>query len=1112
MADTQHLEAAIAALQAQRGELDDAVIDAATAALRAQLAGPRPGDADSSGAPAQQLRQVSVLFMDVVGSTPLSGRLDPEDIHSVLDGLLARATALVQEHGGKVLQYAGDSLLAVFGADRAAEDDAERAVRAGLALLAEGRRSAERVVQQFGPSDLNLRVGVHTGRVLLGGGVDADGSIRGAAVHVAARMEQSAPAGELRISHETYSLVRGRFDVEVQAPLALKGVAQAQTTYLVQRARPLAFHTRTRGIEGLPTCMVGRDADLSALKAEFECVRRSGSARAVTVIGEAGLGKTRLLHEFDHWAALQPDVGAVFRCRAHAQGQAQAYALLRSLLLAQFSSDHGADPALARRAFELGVTALFDADVGAELAQGHAHVLGHLIGLDFRASPHVAGIVEDRAQLRARAFHVAAQLVRRSAAGGPVLLLLDDLHWADDASLAWLDELVSSCRDVPLALVAAARPALLERRPGWLAEAPAHTRLALAPLDGAGSVELADALLQRLHDAPQSLRKLLIDGAAGNPFYMEELLEMLIDEGAIDAFGDVWRLQTQQLQALHIPATLTGVLQARLDSLSAPAKRALQSAALVGPVFWSEALAAIEARALEALPTLLARDLIFEQARSAIDGSRQFAFKHHLLHQVTYDTVLKRTRREGHASVAAWLAGRDAERAGPHLAAIADHFEKGGDALNACEYYTRAAEFAATRFAHEAVFGAAQRALALAEGDALELRWRVHTLLEREHDLRGERDAQAEAIRTLGGLAEALADDARRAEVAWRQADLAFRTAEYRAAQANANTALALARRAGAQGLVLRARHMQAIALYCLGELEPARAIAQEGLDAARVLGERRLESRFVNALGVIAGRSEDLLAAYRYDVQTLQLCRELGNRRDEAVCLANLGNAMLGFGDFEQARNHLEQGLHLARAVGARFVEPHILRHLAMRALQCGEAANARELARQALALSLQTKDKSNESVSALDLAQAEQALGDLQAAEVSFRHAHALCTALEHPLLLDATAGLARLALERGDAEQAMAHAEVLLEHFAKHRGFDGTESPQRIHNECFVVLHRLADPRAGTVLHDAYRELQAQAALIVDARLRECFLTNIPVNRDIARAWHARHAAAT
>ena len=299
------LEAAIAALEAQRGLLGDAVVDVAVAPLRAQLAALQAAaspDGSIAAAPIAQpeqtLRVVSILFLDVVGSTSLSQYLDPEETHEVMDGALLRCTAMVLKHHGKVLQYAGDNLLAVFAADEARDNDAERAVRAGLDMLAEGRLLHDEVFRDHGYAGFDVRVGVHTGGVLLGGGVDAEGSIRGMAVNVAARMEQTAPPGGLRISGDTWRHVRGVFDVEAQPPIAVKGIDEPIASYLVLRAKPRAFRTTTRGIEGVATRMVGREAELGVLQSAFERLFEQRQLEMLLVVAEAGVGKSRLLYEF----------------------------------------------------------------------------------------------------------------------------------------------------------------------------------------------------------------------------------------------------------------------------------------------------------------------------------------------------------------------------------------------------------------------------------------------------------------------------------------------------------------------------------------------------------------------------------------------------------------------------------------------------------------------------------------------------------------------------------------------------------------------------------------------------------------------------------------------
>ena len=236
----QSLQAAIAALESQRAVLGDAVVDVAVAGLRAQLDGLRaPPDAGE-----QALRLVSILFLDVVGSTSLGQRLDPEEIHAVMDGAMTRFTGVVQAHGGRVLQYAGDSLLAGFGTVEVHEDDAERAVRCGLALLVEAGRVGGEVRAAHGHDGFNVRVGIHSGRVLLGGGVDAEGTIRGSAVNVAARMEQSAAPGSLLISVDTYRLVPGRFEVQQGQLLRVKGIDAPMLSYGVERASCRAARSR----------------------------------------------------------------------------------------------------------------------------------------------------------------------------------------------------------------------------------------------------------------------------------------------------------------------------------------------------------------------------------------------------------------------------------------------------------------------------------------------------------------------------------------------------------------------------------------------------------------------------------------------------------------------------------------------------------------------------------------------------------------------------------------------------------------------------------------------------------------------------------------------------
>ncbi|RZT93790.1 ATP-binding protein [Rivibacter subsaxonicus] len=1099
MTEHQQIEAGIAALEAQRGVLGDALVDLAVAPLRARLAA--LGEAVQPR-PEQALKQVSVLFTDVVGSTSLSQHLDPEDIHAIMDGALQRFTVIVQDRGGRVLQYAGDSVLAVFGADEAQEDDAERAVRAGLEVLDEGRRQGEQVLQQTGHAGFNVRVGIDTGPVLLGGGVDAESSIRGITVNTAARMEQSAPPGCLRISHATYRLVRGVFTVAEQPPLQVKGRDEALVTYLVQGVKPRAFRVQSRGIEGVETRMVGRESELEQLQEIFDSLYQQRTLAVVTVVGDAGVGKSRLLYEFENWAEAHPESFYFFRGRAHPQTQTQPYGLLRDVLAwrLQIADDDDADEARAKLC--AGVSGMFTED-----GEAQAHLLGQLIGLDFSGSPHVRGILDDARQIRNRGFHAAAQLLRLTAAldGSPVMLLLEDLHWADDGSLDFINYLMQVDRDVPMLMVCLTRPALFERRPGWAEVGGAgHARIDLEPLDQRASRELAGVLLQRLDRVPPVLRELLTGGAEGNPFYMEELLRMLIDHGAIQTSGERWQVMPEKLLATQVPPSLTGVLQARLDRLPAAERQALQLASVIGFVFWDQALAALDPLAADALEAPVQRGLVVPRDQTTFDGLREYSFKHQLLHHVAYDSVLKRDRREGHARVAHWLASLGGDRTGEILGQTAEHYERAADPVNACLFYTRAAEHAAARFANEAVLDYVGRALALAPAEDRAIRWRL--LLVREGVLlfKGDRVAHDADLDALQSLAEALDDDARRCEVALRRGRAFNSTSDYPAAEQVVRQALAMG---GPDGAVAVQLHSTLVtALRVQGDYAGARQVAEEGLELARKLGDRSGESSLINAIGVMAMEQGDLTVAAQSLERSLVLERETGNRAREGLRLNNLGSVYPRLGDYTKARQHLADGLKLARAVGRREVEAGVLLNTASVAHLQGDDASALAYANAAFDAAKATVQPDLEAYARLVAGHAELGLGRFDAARAAYSDSHDRLGALKirSQQALDPLSGLVRVALAEGKPQEARQLAEPIVAHLTAGGSLDGTEEPLLIPLSCYQALSAAGDPRAAELLAAAHAELLLQADRITDPVARRGFLQLVPHHREISAAW--------
>lgn len=1106
--DAAQLQATIATLEAQRGLLGDTVVDTALAPLRAQLAALQAAATPEPAA--QVLRLVSILFMDIVGSTSLSRKLDPEETAAVMDGTLTRCTAHVQQHGGRVLQYAGDNLLAVFGADEAREDDAERAVRCGLALVAEGAAIGAEVLARHGHAGFQVRVGVHSGSVLLGGGVDAEGSIRGMPVNIAARMEQSAPPGGLRISHDTWQLVRGLFDAQAQPPIDVKGLDAPIATWLVQRVRPRSFRTTVRGVEGISTRMVGRDAELQALCATFTRVLDSRLPAALLVVAEAGIGKSRLLHEFSHWVAGRGERFIVLQGRADPSTQNQPFGLLRDVLAWRLGIAHDDSEAVAKSKVEAGIAPLF-ADDGPELAEAHAHLLGHLIGLDYAASPHVRGILDDPKQIRTRAFHTAAQAFRRVAArdGATLLLQLDDLHWSDDGSLEFLAHLLKHTRDVPMLVLGLTRPTLFERRDDWR-DPPHMRRLDLSPLDKSASRQLAEALLHRLPSVPAALSELLTGRADGNPLFMEELVKMLVDQGALLRDGEHWSLNPDRLLATAVPPTLTGILQARLDGLPATERLALQQASVIGLVFWEPTLQALDERAPQALPSLVRRQLTLPRADTGLDGAAEYGFGNQILHDVTYDTLLKRQRRELHARAADWFAANTGVRAGGLLGTAAEHYEKAGDAAHAAEFYARAALQARRRWAHEVALDYVGRALSLVgSGDepaALELRWRLLDIRERTLDLQGRRPEQRADLEALRALAERLDDPERCAEVAVRRALLAGRSGDLHGQESLAREAMVMAQRSGNAAIRLNAQRLMADSWARLGDAAAGEALAQQGLAEARLLGLADPESRLLNALAVIASQRGDVVAVLEYSRQATALRRQLGDRRNEAIGLSSQGGSWLELGAFERAREALTECLRLHRAMGDHAMEPIATANLSQLALWEGDVAEARRQAEAALATAMDVQAQYLQVFALWCLGDALLAVPDRDGAGRSFLQALETAQALGSPTRHDANAGLARVALARGDIATALAHLQELLAAPDEAAALEGTLGAMQIRLTAWRVLSAAGDARGPALLQRAHAALQNHAATLSDAALRQSYLERVPPHRDVLRAWQA------
>ncbi|MFN2198777.1 MAG: ATP-binding protein [Anaerolineales bacterium] len=1111
------LEQAIAAQEMLRGAVPDAVIAAAIAALRTQLA-----ELDPSPATDQQRKLVTILFMDVVDSTQLLCDLDPEENMFIMDAALQQLAAPVAAHGGRVTRFMGDGFLAVFGLPRARENDPEMAVRAGLAILEVARQIAGQIETDWQISGFKVRVGANTGLIVAGGVTEAESTFMGAAVNLAARLETTAPPGGFLISQQTYQHIHSLFDVTPGERLPMKGFAELVQVFEVKRARPRAFHLETRGLEEVETRLVGRAGELRSLQSAFESVLQTQTTRFVTVVGEAGIGKSRLLHEFTGWLAQQPFPFALLKSRAGLETMGQPFAMLRDLFAAHFGIlDNDPLPVIGER-----ITASFRAAHGmAQNAEMKAHFVGQLLGYDFSDSPDLQGVLAAPRQLHDRAVVYLVEYLRGLAAGQPIVFFLDDLHWADESSLVTLDQLAGELSEQPLLIIALARPSLFERRPDWgraLSERLlAHQRLDLRPLSGEANRELVIELLQKIPKIPPALQKLLVDTSEGNPFYLEELVKMLIADQVIVKAEPHWIVQADRLTAVRIPPTLTGVIQARLDGLSPAERLTLQQASVVGQVFWDGAILAMaqaddstdpqeHAQDLpQSLDSLRGHEMILPRVTSAFSGTAEYTFKHAILRDVTYESILKRIRPRYHAAVADWLITNTRDLAGEFNGLIARHLEKADRPQEALPYLGQAAKSAIARHAVDEAADFYSRALALVPAADLEVRYAL--LLGREFvfSLQGDRTAQRQALDALSEIAGILSDAHKLVEVQLRKAWFYFYSSDFPAMQAVAQQAADLIKQPAAQDLAAHVYYALAWTYQVQGDTALAVKYAGDALPLARQLADRRAEGNILNILGLIAVSQGDFMRAAESLELFLEIAREIGDREREITALNNLGAARTAMGDYPAAHAHFSQIITLAGELGDRKAISTALVNLAWVAASSSAWESAVEYSQQGIAMKKEWKQVEAAAEGLVWLGHAWLGLGQPKKAAAAYRESLEIRTALDQPnLAVEAVAGLARVALARQDIASAMQHTAQLMEVLAADPKLSGGWEPLRVYLTCWQVLHAAADPRADQILANAITLLQEQAARLPAGPDRQRFLENIPWHREILALWSASH----
>ena len=855
----------------------------------------------------EERKLVTVLFADLVGSTALAGDEDPERVRVRLERFYDAMADEIERTGGTVEKFAGDAVMAVYGAPAALEDHAERALHAALAM--------QRRLQELFDGKLELRVGVNTGDVVVGFPREGSSFVTGDAVNVCDRLQKAATPGAVLAGERTVAAAIGAFEFGELQNVDAKGKPGGVACRTVLRALTLM---RPRGLGGVHRIFVGRETELELLRATYRRAAAQAEPHLVTIVGEPGVGKTRLVREL--WESLADEESIPLRRtgRCLPYGDGITYWPLGELLKEHLGLRDSDRPDEVQRKLE-----------GRE-------ILGLALGLDVARELHPL-------DARERLHEAVVAFIDELASVRPAVVLIEDIHWAEDDLLDLLERIVADVR-ASVVLLATARPELQDRRPGWGAGRRNATVIWLAPLPAGEASRMLDEMIPAA--LPTGLREEVVQRAEGNPFFLEELVGELIDAGVLEKRDGKWVLGTQEPE-FTMPDTVHAVLAARIDRLPPTEKSALQAGAVIGRVFWTRPVVHLLGGEEPDFDLLEERDLIRTNRGSMIAGDREYAIKHALTREVAYASIPKARRGRLHAMLADWLEtgglGKD-----EHSSLLAYHYSEAikpedvdlvwTDDLEelarlrgrAVYWLRRAGELARGRYEMDEAVDLFTRALELCD-DAHE-RARLWREVGRAQALRYDGDAmRAALLQAIGGLL----DDAERADTyaflafqsSIRSAMFSIRLNRHRIDEW-AENALALAE----HGTEARARAM--LALVNVEPLDATDEMLDEVSALAASLDSLELRSFSLGARSQTAFERRRFRDAATWSKQRLELLAGIDDPDHRCEAYESGTPVVAALGRFDEARRLV--GLH---GDLARRLSPHHRVHTVSLELELADA-----------------------------------------------------------------------------------------------------------------------------------------------------------------------------
>ncbi|MCP5100099.1 MAG: tetratricopeptide repeat protein [Chloroflexi bacterium] len=1138
-----NLETTIAAIESNRTLLGDLVSDTALDLLRERLATLIQPETASD-----ERKRVTVLFADVSGYTALSENLDPEDVANIMNRLFEAVTVEIHRYGGTIDKYAGDAVMALFGAPQALENHEEMAVRASLAM--------QRVIKEFSQQlneergfQLQMRIGLNTGEVLAGlvGGLRARSyTVMGDTVNLSARLESAAPVGGILASEFTTRKLHEVFELSPPEKISVKGKSNEITVYKILGEK--AQRGRMRGVSGLHAPMIGREAELASLQETFTQLVQEGRWQATAVTGDAGLGKSRLQNEFIIWLLEKQPNTRILMSRCFHHTRTTPYHFIAEIMRSLFNLSREADTDTAVHHLTASLEVLEPDITNIEL-QYQLGSLASILGFHMEHNP-IQNLEPE--QRRDRTFLSLERIFLATANMKPLLIMIDDMHWADALSLDFLDRMLKLINQEELS-TGSAMWLILSRRAenqestlnkllATLTEAP-HKTISITAL----ATAQAEALIENLLDQtiPIELQNLIVEHAQGNPFYVEEVIRSLIEDGTLKKNGK-WKV-TQNVADIRIPPSVQDILAARIDRLPPTDKRITQHASIIGRIFWQHILnKIIQADSVE--PTLLLlemRQLAARMEESQITEDWEWVFHHGLIQEVAYNSVPKSLRRVIHQQVADLLESQLGEHNSFLLPLIADHYEWGQIPDKAIEYLSRAADQAAAQFANKDAISYYTRAISLidkkedtADDEALYMLLNGRVSI---YHLTAERESQLADLLRLDELANTLDNNHFRAQVALHYAKYNDGNSDFPAVVQKAANAVDWARAASNEKLVVEGITVWALGLLRQGELDEAGQLALDAQKLAQQDKNRQGESVSLAHLGIVYYFQGKLKEARDALEQSLQLAQLGNDLHRQTSCLTNLVGIYHGLGDFAQAKRRCEEALEIAQMIGDRAKAITIVNNLggmhhALGNLQAarthheeayrlsqllnnrlGEsmAANnlglvlhdlgfvdlARNYATHALTIDREIGDRRGEGYSLTALALALEGAKEYDAAKDAHQKALDLRKEIgQEACAIDNLAGLASVALQRGDIDTAVSQTTDVLD-WINENGVDGIEYPIRVYLTSASVLRAANDSKkSNKILHIAHTLLQEQASHISDKTDRAAFLHNVPLHQQL------------